>query len=140
MLPDLQELLSIARGEIEPKNGVTGVSGVTGVARYASKSPELRQLRQLRVKNAELEKDVFGGVADGVAPLVPAPLFDPEALQAEADRRNRKAIAAGLTDRFCACRNLATVAIFDPSPMRGNTRWLCRGCFEPGFEMRRGWR
>ena len=68
MRVDLQELLSIARGEIFPQSGVTGVAGVAAVARYASKSPELRQLRPLRVKSGELEKDAFRGVIEGVAP------------------------------------------------------------------------
>ncbi len=67
MRVDLQELLSIARGEIFPQSGVTGVAGVAAVARYASKSPELRQLRPLRVKSGELEKDAFRGVIEGVA-------------------------------------------------------------------------
>jgi len=134
MAIDLARLRSIARGEITPKNGVTGVAGVADVARYASKSPELRQLRPLRVKNASLENDAKSGVAEGVASALPRPLYDPAALEAEADRRNRVASKARLTDRWCSCGKLATVAVGHFRPDAGNpegvARWLCVECFE----------
>jgi hypothetical protein len=63
----------------------------------------------------------------------PVPDFErPEARQDRADRRNRAAISAGHTDRFCACGTMATVAVFDPSPTRSNHRWVCSECFRDG--------
>jgi hypothetical protein len=126
---NLERLFSIARGEIAPETGVTGVTGVTAVTGYASKTPELRRLRRLRLENTSFQKDKIEGVTEGVT-IAPALPDDPDAGQVEADRRNRDAISAGWTDRYCACGVMATVAIFDPSPKRGNSRWLCIECFE----------
>ncbi len=117
---DLQELRSIARGEFAGKGAVTGTTGVADVARYAAKAPELRQLRPLRVQNTSLEKEAVGGGASGAVPSQERSLFDPEALQAEADRRNREAAKAGQTDRFCGCGQLATVAIGCCRPSSSN--------------------
>lgn len=68
------------------------------------------------------------GLAQGAA-------FQPEALKSPADRRNRAAVAAGCTDRFCACGKLAAVAIgrfpASQSNPEGVTRWVCSECFEP---------
>lgn len=130
MALNLERLFAIARGEITPETGVTGVTGVTAVTGYASKSPELRQLRRLRVKNTSYQKDEIRDVTDGVTAALTLPDDDSDALQGEADRRNRDAIASGYTDRFCACGTMATIAIFDPSPKRGNRLWLCVECFE----------
>jgi hypothetical protein len=62
------------------------------------------------------------------------PLYDPMALQAEADRRNRGASEARLTDRWCACGTVATLAVgrFRKSPgnREGVAMWLCQECFE----------
>ncbi len=131
---DLQELRSIARGEFAGKGAVTGTTGVADVARYAAKAPELRRLRPLRVQNTSLEKEAVGGGASGAVPSQERSLFDPEALQAEADRRNREAAKAGQTDRFCSCGQLATLAIGRCRPSSSNPegvkRWLCLECFE----------
>lgn len=55
-----------------------------------------------------------------------APLnFDSAALQREADRRNRAAAAARLTDRFCACGRLARMAWADAD---GREVWRCDDC------------
>lgn len=140
MAIDLAELRSelrlIALGAITPKNGVTGVAGVADVAPLRQKSPELRQLRPLRVKNTKGEKDAELGVAEGVAAALPSPAFDPAALQADADDRNREAAREGRTDRFCACRKMATVGVGNARADRGNpegvARWLCSECFEAG--------
>lgn len=140
MALDVAALLKIARGENACATGVAGVAGVAAqkphvadVARYASKSPRLRQLRPLRVKNTSYQNDFSEGVAahvaaasSHVAAAYPAACDDD---QAEADGKNRAAVRAGITDRFCACGLLATVAIFDPAPNRGGRRWLCRECF-----------
>ena len=46
------------------------------------------------------------------------------------DRKNRAAIRAGTTDRWCAvCGSLATLAIFNPAKPR-SARWLCQYHFE----------
>jgi hypothetical protein len=133
MAIDLARLRSVMRGEITPKDGVTGVAGVATVARYASKSPQLRQLRPLRAKNTELEKDDFVGVADRVAAALPRSLFNLDGLQAAAEKRCRGAAKAGLTDRWCSCGKLATVAIGRFRPDMGNpegvAQWLCQECF-----------
>lgn len=74
MAVDLHRLLTVMEGSTTPKNGVAGVAGVAPVALLRPKSPALRQLRLLRVKNTELEKDGFGGVAEGVAAALRHPL------------------------------------------------------------------
>ncbi len=57
----------------------------------------------------------------------------PRDLQDEADKRNRAAAEAGLTDRWCACRSLAIVAIGrerpDPRNPEGVSMWMCHDCF-----------
>lgn len=134
MALNLQALLAIARRDITSKTGVTGVAGVADVACYASKSPELRQLRPLRVKNTELRQDAFRGVASSVAAALTRPPFDPAALQADADKRNRAASEARLTDRWCACGTMATLAVGGFRKSSGNregvARWLCQECFD----------
>lgn len=46
------------------------------------------------------------------------------------DSKNRAAIRAGTTDRWCAvCGGLATLAIFNPATPR-SARWLCQFDFE----------
>jgi hypothetical protein len=109
MAVDLARLRSIARGEIAPKNGVTGVADV---ARYASKSPELRQLRPLRVKNTELEKDAFEGVAQGVA----SPRGAVE-----------RACANAGNNGLCACGSEAVLTVYDSANPSEPTR-MCRAC------------
>ncbi|RTL84722.1 MAG: hypothetical protein EKK29_13835 [Hyphomicrobiales bacterium] len=52
------------------------------------------------------------------------PLFDPDRLQAEADRKNAQAIREGRTDRFCRCGHLAEAErIIDNRPT-----WRCDEC------------
>jgi hypothetical protein len=132
MPPDLlARLLATMRGETTFKTGVTGVAGVAAVARYASKTPEIRQLRPLRVKNTKLEKDVFEGVAGGVASPSEAvdapcgPLYDPARLQREANRRNAEAARYHSTDRFCRCGHFGTFAWFGDD---GREVWRCAEC------------
>lgn len=115
MAIDVARLRSIMRGEVTPKNGVTGVSGVTGVTCYASKTPELRQLRVLRVKNTELEKDVFGGVTEGVSRPLHAPASDPE------------------THR-CACGEVGVIGVGWFLRDQSRARWLCAKCYRTGGE------
>lgn len=52
-------------------------------------------------------------------------LYDPEALQVEADRRNATAIRDRITDRYCRCGHLATFAWPDD---RGRDTWCCVEC------------
>lgn len=53
------------------------------------------------------------------------PGFDPAALQAEADRRNAQARQDGITDRWCSCGRLATLAW----PIGGlREAWRCDDC------------
>jgi hypothetical protein len=64
------------------------------------------------------------------------PLNDLDRLRAEAQRRNCAATVAELTDRWCSCGKLATVAVgrFKESPgnREGVARWLCTECFPLG--------
>ncbi|PWB83997.1 MAG: hypothetical protein C3F11_03660 [Methylocystaceae bacterium] len=55
----------------------------------------------------------------------PAPTFDLERLQREADRKNIEATGKGSTDRWCSCGRLATFAY--PSA-RGRNVWRCIEC------------
>jgi hypothetical protein len=57
---------------------------------------------------------------------ISVPAFDPAALQAEADRRNARALREHSTDRFCACGSLAESGYPDG---RGGTVWRCWRCF-----------
>lgn len=56
------------------------------------------------------------------------------ALHSEAEKRNRHAAEAHLTDRWCGCGELATLAIgrFKASKANpeGVARWVCCDCFE----------
>ncbi|WP_292533818.1 hypothetical protein [Methylocystis sp.] len=51
--------------------------------------------------------------------------YDPARLQCEADRHSAEAAHAGLTDRFCRCRRLATFAWPDDD---GREVWRCLEC------------
>ena len=54
--------------------------------------------------------------------------------QRDAARRNRQAAKAGITDRWCGCGALATLAIGRVKPSAGNPdgveHWLCDECFD----------
>jgi hypothetical protein len=64
---------------------------------------------------------------------VPPKIEDLDAHQEAAERRNREAALSGLSDRWCACGTMATVAVGHFRPSRGNpegvARWLCSTCF-----------
>jgi hypothetical protein len=57
-------------------------------------------------------------------------------VRAEAYKRNRRAAGAGLTDRWCDCGNLATLAIgrfrASKANQEGVARWVCCTCFGNG--------
>ncbi len=131
MALNLARLYAIARGEIDTATGVTGVAAlqpefVTPQKARCNASNVCNVSKTVKVKNDK------NGRYDGRYNSALALPDDPDAGQVEADRRNRDAIAAGWTDRFCACGVMATVAIFDPSPKRGNRLWQCVECFEAG--------
>jgi hypothetical protein len=103
MAIDLARLRSVTRGEITPKNGVTGVAAL----QTECVTPEKARCNARNACNASKtvrsEKSylgVVGGVTEGVSEALPSPAFDPEALQAEAERWNREVALAMLTDRF----------------------------------------
>jgi hypothetical protein len=125
MALNLAELLSIARGETEAENGRNGVSRRNATPSVTPKKPGVTPVTPATPQICKVGKDVFGGVAEGVSAAWPSPAFDPEALQADADDRNREAAREGRTDRFCACGRLATLAWPE-----GNRRevWRCDDC------------
>jgi hypothetical protein len=137
MALNLAELLSIARGEIGAGNGRNGVTRRNVTPSVTPKKPSVTPVTCVTPQKCEFGKDVFGGVAEGVTAALRRPLFDPEALQAEADRRSREAIAAGWTDRFCACGKLATVAVGRFQANAGNpegiARWVCSECVSVAY-------
>lgn len=57
-------------------------------------------------------------------------------VRVEAYKRNRRAAVAGLTDRWCDCGNLATLAIgrfmASKANPEGVARWVCCTCFGNG--------
>ena len=53
------------------------------------------------------------------------PIYDPDLLQREANQRNAQAVRDGLTDRWCACGRLATMAWPDGA---GRNVWQCHDC------------
>lgn len=63
-------------------------------------------------------------------------LDDPAFAQQVADERNAASVAAGRTDRYCACQKMATVTVgkrrVSPTNPAGVDRWLCSECFEAG--------
>ena len=147
MALNLDRLFAIARGEqvVTPVTGVTAlqVGCNVSVTRVVTPAVTSQVIDVTPVTCVTPQKDVFGkncnfaelrGVTGGVTKDASRPIYEPNGLQAEADRRNRNAIAAGFTDRFCACGLLATVAVFDPSPARSNSRWLCCECFDADRE------
>jgi len=62
-----------------------------------------------------------------IVPATPPahPVFDPAALQAEADRRNARAVREHSTARWCACGRLASLAWPD---RYGREIWRCLEC------------
>jgi hypothetical protein len=129
---NLTELRSIARGETEAERGRNGVASRNITPPVTPKKPRITPVTPATPQIRWFGKDVFGGVAEGVSVALCRPLYDPEALQAEADKRNRGAVLAGLTDRFCGCGKLATVAVGRFRPDAGNregvARWVCYEC------------
>lgn len=144
---DLARLRSIARGEISAADGRNPVTGspvtppappvtcagyaknsrsYAGYAGYVSKTQGW--------KSSEVESQLEA-VTGGVTEALCLPLFDRAGLEAEAAARNRTAAEAGLTDRWCACGRMATVAMGSFRPDRGNpegvARWVCCECFYP---------
>jgi hypothetical protein len=82
-------------------------------------------------KVAKAPFDTFGtdqgkAVSPKIVPATVHPAFDPSALQAEADRRNARAVLERSTDRYCACGRLAESGYPDG---RGGTVWRCWLCF-----------
>jgi len=134
MAINLAELLSIARGETEAQNRRNVVARRNATPPVTPKEPGVTPVTPATPQNCKVGKDVFGGVAEGVAATLPRQLFDRVALQADADGRNREAVREGRTDRFCACGTMATVGVGSARPDRakpeGVARWLCSGCFE----------
>ncbi len=129
MALDLARLRSIARGEI---NAVTGVTPVTALqpldvtpqnlpcnASYAHNVP-----KTISAESGQ-ERRYGGRFAD----LAGAP----EPSQEVADQRNRRAVKTGMSDRWCACGMMATVALgrirWTLSNPEGVTRWVCSECF-----------
>lgn len=55
----------------------------------------------------------------------PVPTYNPDRLQAQADRRNAAAVRDRITDRWCACGHLATFAWPDD---HGRDTWRCVEC------------
>jgi hypothetical protein len=65
----------------------------------------------------------------------------PVDVAAGSERKNRAAVRAGLTDRWCDCGTMATVAIGRFRASRDNpegvARWLCAECFRRDREARK---
>jgi hypothetical protein len=125
---NLAELLSIARGEIGAENGRNGVARRNVTPPVTPKKPGVTPVTCVTPQNCEFGKDVFGGVAEGVTPALRRPLFDPEALQAEADRCNRVSAAANVHRCDCGAVGVIGVGWFLKEPSRA--RWYCSPCFK----------
>lgn len=133
MAIDLARLRSVIRGEFQAENGRNGVARRNATPPVTPKKPGITPVTPATCQKHRVGKDVFGGVAEGVSEALPRPPFDPAALQADADRRNREAATAGLSDRWCACGTMATVAVgrfrADKGNPEGVVRWVCSECF-----------
>ncbi len=64
-------------------------------------------------------------IAKELAP--PVPTYDPARLQREADRRNSAAVRDRVTDRWCACGRMATLAYPNSA---GRNVWHCLECLD----------
>jgi hypothetical protein len=142
---DFARLRSIARGEKAVVTGVTGVTALQSARNAGCNVPVTCDVTCVSYccnacnacnvsKKHVWEKDASSpsrergaGVTDGVTGRY-------KALQDQANDRNRQAALARLTDRFCACGNLAAVAVGRFTASRGNpegvARWLCQECFD----------
>lgn len=133
---NLAELRSIARGETQAESGRNGVARRNITPPVTPKKPGITPVTPATPQKRKVGKDVFRGVAEGVSAALPSAAFDPAALQADADDRSREAAREGRTDRFCACRKMATVGVGSVRADRGNPEgvawWLCSECFEAG--------
>lgn len=130
MAIDLAPLLSVMRGKAEAKNGRcrrNGVARRNDTPSVTPKKPGITPVTPATPQNCTFGKGVFRGVAEGVAEAFRLQLSDPKALQDEADRRNREVVAAGRTDRWCACGSLARLAW--PDVTRREV-WRCDDCAE----------
>ena len=104
MALDLARLRSVARGEI---NAVTGVTPVTALQRPGV-TPQNPRCNASNARNVSkmisaesAQERRYGGRYTGAS--------DPG--REAADQRNRQAVKMGMTDRWCACGTMATVAV-----------------------------
>lgn len=134
MALNLSALRSIARGEQTAEIGRNGVAGRNATPPVTPKKPGVTRVTPATPQVCEFGKSEFRGVAEGVAGALRDPLDGFEALQADADRRNREAALANVTDRFCQCGALATLAVGHFRRSRSNpegvAEWRCQECFD----------
>jgi hypothetical protein len=126
---DLGRLRSIARGEINAETGVTPVTALQGPS-VTPQNPKCNASYACNVsKTISAESGQgrrYGGRYDDLAGA-------PELGQEAADQRNRRAVKTGMSDRWCACGTMATVALGrfrqTLSNPEGVSRWVCSECF-----------
>ena len=144
---NLARLRAIARGETIPQRGVSRVTALQAGSAASIVTPQIIDVTPVTYVTPpqyEVRKEyslrVDGGVAGGVtcgAPSIadagPAAIvtYAPVELQRDADRRNAAAREAKITDRWCACGTMATLAVgaFHSNKSDAGARWLCVDCF-----------
>jgi hypothetical protein len=133
MALNLSELRSIARGEQTGEIRRYGVARRNAMPSATPKRPGVTPVTPATPQICKSGKDEFRGVAAGVAGALRLPLEGCEVLEVGAEKRNRAAAMAGLSDRWCECGTMATVAVGQFKANRGNpegvARWVCFECF-----------
>lgn len=143
MALDLAYLRAIARGDVEPEKGRNHVTDAPVTCLIAPVTPQgyakkARSYAGYASKNQVWKRDADEGRCEGVTGGVTRLSLPPESAvetrQGAAQHRSRSAAVAGLSDRWCACGTMATVAIgsfrADVGNPEGVERWLCSECFE----------
>ena len=149
MAINLARLRAVARGETYTETGVSGVTALQGVSVTSSVTSQVIDVtpvtyvtpQNCRV-GKESEKSGFGGVSGGVtapprpfnSPPAAVIVYDPVAIKRESDRQNAAVRRAQISDRWCVCGFMATLAVgaFRAEKGDAGARWLCQECFDRG--------
>ncbi len=149
MTLNLARLRAVARGETYTETGVSGVTALQSVSvtpPVTSQVIDVTPVTCVTPQNCRVGKtggeSGFDGVSGGVSvPLPPfnSPpaaviVYDPVAIKRESDRQNAAARRAQISDRWCVCGFMATLAVgaFRAEKGDAGARWLCQECFDRG--------
>jgi hypothetical protein len=110
----------VKRGDRENENGPPPPAKVANPANPLPNFSDFSNFSSPADPVSETEISNFSNFSSA-----PSPIFEPVALQREADRRNMEALRQAITDRWCRCGALAELAW----PLDGKREvWRCPSC------------